>query len=94
MFLIANNANIANIKRLNDPQRLSVALSVFKYNTIAYPRSGNAFDSYGEALVKQGNTALAKTQFLKAIELAEAANDQSTLNNSRNNLKKIDATVN
>lgn len=86
--------NTIAYRLLNDPAWQIVALAVFKYNTVTYPKSANAFDSYGEALMKQGNIPLAKAQFLKAIELAEAASDQATLNNSRNNLKKIETEAN
>lgn len=79
-------------QQLNNPGTASLATVMFKYNTLIFPGSANAFDSYGEALMKQGALELAKQKFHKAIELAEAANDTSTLNNSRNNLKKIDSS--
>ncbi|GGG27659.1 hypothetical protein [Pontibacter amylolyticus] len=68
---------------------MPVSLLIFKYNTVAYASSANAFDSYGEALFKQGRLKQAEEQFQKAIELASAANDASTLKISRNNLEKI-----
>ncbi|MEJ8804262.1 alpha/beta fold hydrolase [Pontibacter sp. H249] len=74
---------------LNNPATMPVALLIFKYNTQAYAASANAFDSYGEALLKQGRLKQAEEQFNKAIELATSANDASTLKNSKSNLEKI-----
>jgi hypothetical protein len=81
--------NTIAYQQLSNPVNLPVALLIFKYNTVAYATSANAFDSYGEALLKQGKLKQAEEQFQKAIALATAANDASTLNNSRNNLVKI-----
>lgn len=76
-------------QQLGNPQRTAVAMLMFKYNTIHYAGSANAFDSYGEALLQQGKLKQAEQQFNKAIELATAANDASTLKNSQKNLEKI-----
>ncbi|WP_018478898.1 alpha/beta fold hydrolase [Pontibacter roseus] len=75
--------------QLGNPQSIAVAVLIFKFNTLQYAGSANAFDSYGEALMQQGKTKLAEQQFNKAIELATAANDASTLKNSRSNLEKL-----
>ncbi|MCP2045287.1 alpha/beta fold hydrolase [Pontibacter sp. HSC-36F09] len=74
---------------LNNPATLPVSLLIFKYNTVANASSANAFDSYGEALLRQGRLKQAEEQLQKAIELATAANDTSTLKNSKSNLEKI-----
>lgn len=74
---------------LNSPATLPVSLLIFKYNTVTNASSANAFDSYGEALVKQGKLKQAEEQFHKAIELATAVNDTSTLKNSKSHLEKI-----
>ncbi|WP_210463380.1 alpha/beta fold hydrolase [Rufibacter roseolus] len=81
--------NTIAYQQLNSPDHMALALLTFKYNTVQYPQSANAFDSYGEALLKQGNLKLAEQQFQKAIALATATNDSSTLRNSKNNLEKI-----
>lgn len=78
-------------QQLNNAETLALATVIFKYNTLNFASSANAFDSYGEALMKAGKLDLAKQQFGKAIELAKAAGDTSTVKNSENNLKKIDA---
>jgi pimeloyl-ACP methyl ester carboxylesterase len=81
--------NTIAYQQLGKPENLTLALLTFKYNTLQYPQSANAFDSYGEALLKQGKLKLAEQQFLKAIELASSANDSSTLKSSQKNLEKI-----
>lgn len=81
--------NTMAYQQLNNPDNIGLALLLFKYNTLTYPQSANAFDSYGEAFVKQGKLKLAEQQFLKAIALATSANDASTLKSSKNNLEKI-----
>jgi len=45
------------------------ALEVFKITTELFPKSWNAFDSYGEALTKVGNTEEAIKMYKKSIEL-------------------------
>ena len=81
--------NTIAYQQLNNPATLPVSLLIFKYNTVAYANSANAFDSYGEALLKQGKLKQAEAQFRKAIEIATSANDAPTLKNSRSNLDKI-----
>ncbi|MBB6609929.1 alpha/beta fold hydrolase [Pontibacter sp. Tf4] len=76
-------------QQLGNPQTMAVAVLIFRYNTVQYAGSANAFDSYGEALMQLGKLKQAEQQFNKAIELATAANDAATLRNSRNNLEKI-----
>ncbi|WP_066831935.1 alpha/beta fold hydrolase [Rufibacter ruber] len=81
--------NTIAYQQLSNPNNLALALLTFKYNTIQYPQSANAFDSYGEALLKQGKLKQAEQQFLKAIDLAATANDSSTLKSSQKNIEKI-----
>ncbi|ARS34676.1 alpha/beta fold hydrolase [Pontibacter actiniarum] len=82
--------NTIAYQQLSNPDNVALALLTLKYNTLTYPQSANAFDSYGEAFLKKGNLKLAEQQFLKAIKLATAANDSSTLKNSKSNLEKIE----
>lgn len=81
--------NTIAYQQLSKPENLPLALLTFRYNTIQYPQSANAFDSYGETLLKQGKLKLAEQQFLKAIELATSSNDASTRKNSEKHLEKI-----
>ncbi|MBC5774264.1 alpha/beta fold hydrolase [Pontibacter sp. KCTC 32443] len=81
--------NTIAYQQLSNPQSIALAILIFKYNTIQYAGSANAFDSYGEALMQQGKLKQAEQQFNKAIELATVSNDASTIKNSRSNLEKI-----
>ncbi|MEO6130464.1 MAG: serine hydrolase, partial [Saprospiraceae bacterium] len=45
------------------------ALALFKINMMEFPSSFNVYDSYGEALMKQGKTKLAIINYQKSLEL-------------------------
>jgi tetratricopeptide (TPR) repeat protein len=45
------------------------AVETFKANTVLFPFSWNAYDSYGEALLKNGNKKEAIKMYKKSIEL-------------------------
>jgi CubicO group peptidase (beta-lactamase class C family) len=45
------------------------ALKIFHYNTIEYPKSSNAFDSFGECLFKMGDKQKAREAYKSALEL-------------------------
>lgn len=45
------------------------AIEVFKINVEIFPKSGNVYDSLGEAYLKDGNTKLAIENYKKSIEL-------------------------
>ncbi|MFH6993088.1 serine hydrolase [Flavobacterium sp. FlaQc-48] len=45
------------------------AIEVFKINAETYPKSGNVYDSLGEAYLTDGNKELAISNYKKAIEL-------------------------
>ncbi len=49
--------------------KLKQALCIFKLNTIFYPDSTNVYDSYGEALAKNGEKEEAIRQYEKALKL-------------------------
>ncbi|MCK5765702.1 MAG: lasso peptide biosynthesis protein, partial [Bacteroidales bacterium] len=50
-------------------EKIEEALMVFKLNVDAFPQSWNAYDSYAEALVKNGDTDEAILNYQKSIEL-------------------------
>ena len=52
-------------------KHLVTAGSLFKMNTINYPTSWNVFDSYGDYLVAQKDSAGAITQFEKSLGIEE-----------------------
>lgn len=60
-----------------------LALEVFKINTLLFPSSYNVYDSYGEALMKNGYREEAISMYRKALEL----NPQNT--ESKEALKRI-----
>ena len=45
------------------------AIEIFRLNTIAFPRSANAFDSLGEAYLEAGNKELAIENYRKSLQL-------------------------
>ncbi|MCA6408352.1 MAG: tetratricopeptide repeat protein, partial [Cytophagales bacterium] len=49
--------------------KLKLALAVFKVNMQLYPSSANVYDSYGEALAKNGDIELAITNYKKALAI-------------------------
>ncbi|MEM8898301.1 MAG: S41 family peptidase [Bacteroidota bacterium] len=56
---------------------LPTALAVFKTNTVLYPHSANTFDSYAEALLKNGNVEKAIASYEQAIAKAKLNEDGS-----------------
>jgi cytochrome c-type biogenesis protein CcmH/NrfG len=57
-------------------KRLADAVAVFEYNTKLFPKSGNVFDSLGEAYYNQGNKSLALLNYKKSLQL-DPANDNA-----------------
>jgi 3-oxoadipate enol-lactonase len=49
--------------------KIKEAIELFKLNTIAFPNSGNAFDSLGEAYLLDGQKDLAIKNYEKSLEL-------------------------
>jgi tetratricopeptide (TPR) repeat protein len=57
-------------------KRLADAVTVFEYNTKLFPKSGNVFDSLGEAYYNQGNKSLALLNYKKSLQL-DPTNDNA-----------------
>ncbi|MVM33078.1 serine hydrolase [Spirosoma sp. HMF4905] len=55
--------------RLMARRQLNEALGIFKLNVNLYPKSWNVYDSYGEALLKNGQKEDAIAMYKKSIEL-------------------------
>lgn len=53
-------------------KNLEAALAIFKMNIDMYPTSSNVYDSYGEALLKNGDKDLAIENYKKSVELNPA----------------------
>ena len=51
---------------------IDYALAIFKINLEAFPKSSNVYDSYGEALLKNGEKDKAIENYMKSIELNPA----------------------
>jgi predicted alpha/beta superfamily hydrolase len=51
------------------------AIAVFKSNVGRYPNSANVYDSLAEAYEKSGRLELARTNYLRALQVATANND-------------------
>ena len=50
-------------------KNVKAALGIFKLNVEWYPNSSNVYDSYGEALLKDGQTELAIENYKKSVQL-------------------------
>jgi hypothetical protein len=48
---------------------IRMAIAIFKCNVLAYPESANAYDSLGEAYLKNGDRELAIANYKKALEI-------------------------
>lgn len=55
--------------QLLQANKLQDALEFFKLNTILYPKSGNAFDGYGECLLLMGKEKEGLVAYKKSLEL-------------------------
>ena len=49
-------------------KKLGKSIDVFRVNTFAFPRSGNAYDSLGEAYLESGNNELAIANYKKSLQ--------------------------
>jgi tetratricopeptide (TPR) repeat protein len=49
--------------------KVKEAVAIFKINTQAFPKSSNVYDSYGEALMAQGNKTEALENYKKSVKL-------------------------
>jgi CubicO group peptidase (beta-lactamase class C family) len=54
---------------LMEQKKLEEAIQIFRLNTTAFPRSGNAFDSLGEAYLEAGNKELGIENYKKSLML-------------------------
>jgi hypothetical protein len=62
-----NNLGYEYMLKLNQPK---IGLCILKFNTIHFPESPNAFNSYGEALKINGNLTAALENYQKALDIA------------------------
>jgi tetratricopeptide (TPR) repeat protein len=64
--------NIMGYEYLVDQQNAEMAILLFSFNIKMFPESFNAFDSLGEAYLKQGNKKLALQHYKKSLQLNPA----------------------
>lgn len=65
-----------------------LAESILRANTILYQNSANAFDSYGEALMANGDLNASLKQYQRAVDIA-VANEDRNLEEFQKNLEGI-----
>jgi len=69
LYVDEGQLNGLGYRYLGKAGKLPEALAVLKWNVDLFPASGNVYDSYGEALVKNGDRAGALAAYAKAVEL-------------------------
>jgi CubicO group peptidase (beta-lactamase class C family) len=67
-YLNENEMNLSGYQFLQ-AGKVKEAVAIFKFNTQAFPRSWNVYDSYGEALMAQGNKAEALENYKRSVKL-------------------------
>src|SRR6478735_4114039 len=86
LFVDEGQLNGLGYRYLGKAGKLPEALAVLRWNVELFPESGNVYDSYGEALVKDGDRAGALAAYAKAVELDPANR------NAKKFLAEIEAT--
>lgn len=69
-------------------EKPKIAESILRANTILYPNSANAFDSYGELLMINGDLENSHKNYQRAIDIA-VANEDRNLELFQKNLEKV-----
>ncbi|NRB47648.1 MAG: S41 family peptidase [Saprospiraceae bacterium] len=69
------------------------AEALFKSNTVIFPNSANVYDSYAEALIKNGKLELGVKNYKKAVKLAETHKDPN-MSIFKENLAKAEQKLN
>ena len=68
--------NMLGYDYLMGHEKPRIAESIFKANTRLFPNSANVYDSYGEALMMNGNLKASLKNYQKAVEVAKKNEDQ------------------
>ncbi|KGJ91696.1 S41 family peptidase [Colwellia psychrerythraea] len=68
-LLDESQINLMGYEYLVDKQNTAMAILIFSFNAKNFPYSFNAFDSLGEAYLKQGNNKLARLNYKKSLHL-------------------------
>ena len=77
---------------LNELKKTDLAIWVFKRNVALYPESANVYDSLGDGYLAKSDTANAKTQFARAVDVATRTG-HPVLAESRSKLEKLQTPV-
>jgi hypothetical protein len=74
-FLDEGLINFLGYEYLNSFKEPLLAEAILRANTMLFPQSPNAYDSYGESLAENGKMKASMASYQKAIEMAKAQND-------------------
>ncbi len=85
--------NTLGYKYLTELNKPKMGLCILESNTIHFPNSPNAFDSYGEALKLNGDLTAALESYQKAVDIATENNDKN-LTYYKETLQKIKNEIN
>ncbi|MBX2874741.1 MAG: hypothetical protein KTR30_21640 [Saprospiraceae bacterium] len=88
-----NDINQLGYMYMQDFGNSFAAEALFKSNIVLFPDSPNVYDSYAEALIKNGKLELAVKSYKKAVKLAEAHKDPN-MNIFKENLVKAEQKLN
>ncbi len=80
--------NTLGYQYLMERKKPEIGLCILKSNTVHFPKSPKVFESYGEALIKNGDVKSALESYQKAVDIAIEKNDKN-LNYYQEALQKI-----
>lgn len=80
-----NNLGYEYLNKFNKPKR---AESILRANMILHPNSANAYDSYAESLMINGNLEASLKNYQRAVEIA-TKNQEQNLNLFQENLERL-----
>lgn len=75
--------------QLLNTNRISEALEVFRKNVAVYPESANVYDSFGEALERNGQLKAARDNYEKAYKMAETQGDEQLARLAKANYERV-----
>ncbi len=79
--------------QLLNANKIDEALAIFKKNTELYPNSANVYDSFAEALEKDGQLKKAKENYEKAFKLAETRGETQLATTAKGNVERLEAKI-
>lgn len=79
--------------RFLQADKTNEAIVIFEKNIKLYPASANTYDSYAEALEKDGQLKKAKENLETGLKLAEKGNNPNLTNAIRENLQRVTGKI-